>query len=332
MIKSHNMAQENLSPYLERLKVLKELNLIQTPDTETAGGKHKFNPKIVFLDTEQGVSEVGDAIAQGWPVVTDYGATYGTAFPPNIREAVATARGETEPLATVSIVTFRDVAFGWMDTTRIHPDIVEALNEGKFDILTGISFIRFACNEKCQETLGHHYVNEKKEVQVFIVPDEDPLMAYLRKDHNLAYIAVRSSNVTGQQEQAFAPGAVKYAQAIGAPIMAVRSLDSFNVQIEDEHLVRQNQYVNLQRKRFGSQPIISLSSAEEPAVVTLVRAGNTDPSTLQSLMADIVSEKIGFVYVPEKVTSFSRQMYKTEDSVKSPQEIRKLLLEHSGIK
>jgi len=326
------MASNTLSPYLKRLEVLKELNLLPSSGSDAVKGKHVHNPKIVFLDTEQGVSEVGDAIAQGWPVVTDYGSTYGTAFPPQIRDAIATARGEVEPLATVSIVTFRDVAYGWMDTSRIHPHILSALNEGKFDILTGVSFMRFACNDKCEEALGHHYVNSNKEVQVFIVPDNDALMAYLRKDHNLSYIAVRSSNVTGQQEEAFANGAVKYAQAIGAPILAVRSLESFSAQIEDERLVKEKQFENLQRKRYGSQPIISLSSSDEPPVVTLVRAGNTDPSTLQKLLSNIVSNEIGFVFVPEKTTAFSRPMYKAEDSVNSPEKIRQLLLEHSGVK
>ncbi|HEX8923417.1 MAG TPA: hypothetical protein VF828_01645, partial [Patescibacteria group bacterium] len=214
----------------------------------------------------------------------------------------------------------------------IHPHIVEALNAGKFDILTGISFIRFAGNKKCCQELGHHYINNKNEVQVFIVADNDPLMSYLRLNHNIAYIAVRSSNVSGQQEQAFVPGAIEYAHTIGAPILAVRSLQSFNIQIEDSHLVKGERYKNLQRKRFGSQPIIKLSSKDESALITLVRAGNTDPATLQRLMSDIVSEKIGFVYIPEKVTPFLRPMFQVKNSIKSPAAIRHLLLEHSGIK
>jgi len=306
-----------LSPYLERLRVLKE------------GGPSPV--KIVFLDTLQGVSEVGDAIARGWPVVTDYGATYGTAFPPDIREAVATARGETLPLATVSIVTFRDVAYRWMDTGRIHPHLVEALNDGRFDILTGISFIRFACTRECQRSLGHHYINDHREVQVFIVPDNDPLMSYLKTDHNLSYIAVRSSNITGRQEEAFAPGAAKYAKEIGAPIMAVRSLAAYQAQKKDEKLVGNQLYDRLQRKRYGSQPIISLSTVDQPPAITLVRAGNTDPATFQRLMSGIVSDKIGFIYVPEKAAAFHRPMYQVDNSVDAPEQIRQLLLLDSGL-
>jgi hypothetical protein len=219
-----------------------------------------------------------------------------------------------------------------MDSSRIHPHINDALNQGKFDILTGITFIRFACNEHCQTTLGPNYVNNNQEVQVFIVPDDDPLMAYLRRDHNLAYIAVRSSNITGQPEQAFAKGAVKYAKTIGAPILAIRSLDSFNTQIEDEQLVINQQFNLLQRKRYGSQPIIRLSTKTEEPLITLVRAGNTDPSTLQKLMAEIISDKIGFIYIPEKITTFVRPMYKAKSTIKNPKNIRRLLLKHSGIK
>lgn len=320
------MVAAKLSPYLARLDALRKLHLLPNQNN------NQFSPKIVFLDTKQGVSEVGDAIAQGWPVVTDYGATYGTAFPLEIREAIAIARAETEPLATVSIVTFRDVAYSWMDIDRIHPHIVEALNDHKFDVLIGISFIRFACNSVCQASLSHHYINKEQEVQVFIVPDYDPLMAYLRQDHNIAYIAVRSSNVTGKQEEAFVSGATEYAKDIGAPILAIRSLNSFRTQINDEPFVREHQFDKLQRKRFGSQPIISLSSVGSPAIITLVRAGNTSPSTLQKLMADIVSDKIGFSYVPEKTNQYIRPMYQVDDQFINPDQIRQRLLEHSGLK
>lgn len=320
------MSTPKLSPYLKRLDTLRKLNLL--PDQRG----NKFTPKIVFLDTRQGVSEVGDAIAQGWPVVTDYGATYGTAFPPGIRQAIAAARKESEPLQVVSLVTFRDIAYQWMDTGRIHPDVMSALNHGKFDILTGIAFLRFAGNSHCQDTLGPHYVNSRKEVQVFIVPDSDPLMSYLRSDHNLAYIAVRSSNISGHPEEPFAAGAAKYAQAIGAPILAVRSLESFNAQVEDERLARENLFDRLRRKRFGSQPIIHLPSVDDEPVITVVRAGNTEPSTLQRLMSRIVSHRIGFVYRPEKVTTFARPRYHVADDVIKPAKIRRLLLEHSGLK
>lgn len=320
-----------LSPYLERLAALQKLGLLPHQGGEDSSKNTEFEPKIVFMDTAQGVAEVGDALAMGWPVITDYGATYGTTFPPQIREAVALARGEVEPLPTVSIVTFRDVAYGWMDTSRIHPELVQSLNAGKFDILNGISFIRYPCNTTCQETLGRHYVNAKQEVQVFIIPDDDPLMSYLRSEHRLAYIAVRSSNVTGQQEEAFPEGALKYAAAIGSPILAVRSLESLTVQQEDEQNVRENLSEKLNRKRYGSQPIVTLSSVDEPPALTLTRAGNTDPATLQRLMADIIADGISFVYIPEKTTSFTRPMYAAGDDARTPQEIRRLLLKHSGL-
>ncbi|MFA5828814.1 MAG: hypothetical protein WC841_05675 [Candidatus Shapirobacteria bacterium] len=326
-------AQENppLSPYLQRLAALQKLGLLPHQGGELPSKTSEFAPKIVFMDTPQGVAEVGDALAMGWPVITDYGATYGTTFPPHIREAVALARGEVEPLPTVSIVTFRDVAYGWMDTSRIHPDIVKSLNAGKFDILNGIAFMRYSCNDVCQKTLGRHYVNAKQEVQVFIVEDVDPLMSYLRREHRLAYIAVRSSNVTGQQEEAFPGGALKYAASIGSPILAVRTVASLTVQQEDEQNVRENLYDKLKRKRYGSQPIVTLSSVDEPPAITLTRAGNTDPATLQRLMADIIADGIGFVYIPEKVTNFTRPMYAAGDDVRTPQDIRQSLLRHSGL-
>ena len=283
------------------------------------------------MDTQQGVSEVGDTIAEGWPVVTDYGATYGTTFPSHLRREIALARGEIEPLETVSLVTFKDNAYSWMNLKRIHPLLLKPIQEKKLDILEGISFIRYPCDDLGVRVVGRHYVNKSGEIQVFIVPPADPLMKYLRLNHDISYIAVRSSNISGRPEEPFAKGAVKYAASIAAPILAIRSLKSFYTQIEDEHLVKRRLFDKIKRKRYGSQPIIRLPSVDDEPLITLVRAGNTHPDVIKKLLKNILAVGIGFSYLPEKKIKFKRQMYHLDSQITDPRSIRRLLLKYSNL-
>ena len=324
------MTEIKLSSYLERLQILRDLNLLPAA-IKRGSKKNPFAPKIVFLDTDQGVAEVGDAIAQGWPVVTDYGSTYGTAFPPLIRQEVALARGEKEPLETVSLVTFREVAYSWMDFQRIHPTIIKAIENHKLRILEGVAFMRFAANDLCVKAVGPNHINQLGEVQVFIVSHQDPLMAYLRRQHGINFIAVRSSNISGQKEEAFAHGAAKYASQIGAPLLAVRSLKSFSDQIEDERKLKQRLLSKLKRKRYGSQPIIRLPLVTEPSALTLVRSGNTHPVTMRALLAEILKEKIDLSFQPEKKTAFNRRQFQINRQIVQPTKIKKLLLKNSNL-
>ena len=193
---------------------------------------------MVFLDIEQGVTRAGDAIAEGWPVVTDYGATFGTAFPPHIREEIAVARKETAPLATVSLVTTRELAMAWMDLTKIHPSVRKLIKQHKLEILEGVSFVRFPASQLALDTIDPSCINSDHEIQVFIEPEDEPLMRYLKLKHHIEYIAVRSSNITGKLEETSVKGAMQYASEIGAPLFVMRSLNAFYVQVEDEALFR----------------------------------------------------------------------------------------------
>jgi len=291
-------------------------------------------PKILFLDNPVDVARIAHEIGgRKRPVVFDYGATYGTTFAPRSRENVAKVRGEIAPYETVSVVTTRKVASGWVDQERIHPDVAQSIKDGGLNVLDGVSFIRFPCNQKCEADLGPDFVNAKKEVQVFIVPESDPLMSSLKSGHNLKAVGVRSANMSGHEEERFIVGALQYARKIGAAIVAVRNPKTILSQIKDEKHLANNQPEKMQRKRYGSQPIVRLPTADEtPAAITLIRAGNTEPTTIRRLVSKAVPEKVDFVHANEKKTTFVRAEFSVDSKVALPGHIRKVLVKNSGVK
>lgn len=292
-------------------------------------------PVLVFLDTKEGIALVAEAIANDHPVVTDYGSTYGTAFSLKIRREIAHIRREQEPLPIVSLVCAKEQALKWMNKSEIHQDILESINNSdslsNLDIISGISFIRFKCTQEAREELGEYYVNKDNEVQVFIV-DDDPLMKYLADHYDIHYIAVRSSNITGNPEEPFKSGAEKYASEIGAPIIAVRNKVALQAQLEDEELVSTQQIdEGMKRKRMGSQPILTFKKeyidGEEKAVVELVRAGNTSQETIQRLLNNFLQGgKILFRYNEVKPVGW-RKEFNVDPAITDPQEIKKIILE-----
>lgn len=293
----------------------------------------QHHPQLVFLDTQEGIELVAAAIAKGHPVVTDYGATYGTAFSLNIRQEVAEIRREQEPLAVVSLVCSKMDAVRWMDTSRLHPEIVASIHNqeesSNLDVIEGISFIRFPCTEEAKEELGPYYVNKEREVQAFMV-DDDPLMSYLAQQYDVHYIAVRSSNITGRPEEPFKNGAEVYATEIGAPIIAVRSKAALQAQLDDEAVVSTSDIVeNLRRQRVGSQPILVFKTENGEAVVELARAGNTTPETMQRLLRDFLRDSIKFTYHEEKVAGHTRKMFDVNPAITEPAEIKKIILKAS---
>lgn len=265
--------------------------------------------KIVYLDTDEGVSAFGDAIAHGWPALLDMGATYGTAFVDAARPDVGAARGEGGKLVTVSMVARLSDALGWMDRDKIHPSILKAIDANALDLLRGVLFIRFPANETGR-TLGQHCINDEGEIQVFCYPEDDPVLSYLRNTHNIPYFDARSSNITGSPEEPFAPGAVDYACAIAAPVVAVSSLDALETQIIDQALHRHGLISQMRRKRFGSFPILRLSQstidATMPPFITIVRAGNTHPDTLTRLAKGCFPEA-RILYTEEKKADFRHE-------------------------
>lgn len=329
-------AENSISSYKKRLLRIAKLHEWQKSREEygfPVGHVEKtlntHQPELVFLDTNEGVERVAQAIAQNHPVVTDYGATYGTAFSLNIRKEVAEVRREQEPLAIVSLVCSMKDALRWMNRNRLHPTIVKAIDSGGLDIIAGVSFVRFPCNDEAFNELGSYYVNEDQEVQVFIV-DNDPLMDHLSQHHNIHYIAVRSSNITGKPEEPYAKGAQAYASEIGAPIIAVRSKAALAAQLEDEQIASSSELVeSLRRKRMGSQPILVFKTMAGKAVVELVRAGNTTPETMKRLLRDFLGGSIEFVYHEEKVAAHTRKMFEAPANLMEPQQIKEAILEAS---
>ncbi|MFN8448302.1 MAG: hypothetical protein U0521_06860 [Anaerolineae bacterium] len=124
-------------------------------------------------------------------------------------------------------------------------------------------FVRFPAND-AGRALGKHCVNEDGEIQVMLFPESDPILNYLRDTYGIRYYEVRSSNISGSPEEPFAPGAVEYACAIAAPVVAVRSFEALEAQIIDQALFKQNLISVMRRKRFGSFPIVRLPQLNNP--------------------------------------------------------------------
>jgi len=284
--------------------------------------------ELVFLDSEEGVARIATAICEGYPVVTDYGATFGTTFSPGIRKEIAQMRHEQEPLATVSLVCDMQTALEWLDRERLPEDLKTSIQENGLDIFAGISFIRFPATAEAQAEVGEFYVNAHNEIQVFIV-ENDPLMNELKK-RGRKYVAVRSSNLTGEHEETYLNGATAYAETIGAPLIAIRSKKQLELILSDTSVSSSADISKQARARVGSQPIVSFGTTDTgEACVTLVRAGNTSPGTMQRLLRDFLGEDIKFQYSEEKKTNFSRQAFEVSEEISQPSDIKQELLKAS---
>lgn len=282
--------------------------------------------KIVFLDTPDGIAGFADALAAGWPVLLDMGATYGTAFRDEIRPDVAEARGEAE-LVTVSMIARMGDALRWMDLDAIHPALREPVQSSAMSLLQKNLFLRFPANENGRHT-GKHCVNADGEIQVMLYPEDDRILNYLNYAYDLRYYEVRSSSIAGSQEESFAPGAVEYACAIAAPVVAVRSLAALEAQIIDQALFKQGLMSVMRRKRYGSFPIVRIPRVTDPSerpIIQLVRAGNTSPETIAMLLRGCFPDAL-MIYSEEK---FGMRRHEYESPFDDPQQIQADLLRAS---
>jgi len=312
--------------YHQHLSDRKRQTLIMSGAVVNSALSHSLL-RVVFLDSPEGIAAFSDALAAGWPALLDMGATYGTAFQDSIRAEVGEARHETGTLVTVSMVARTSDALTWMDRNAMHPRILAAIDSGALNALQRVIFVRFPANETGR-ALGKHCVNEAGEIQVMLFPEDDPILCYLLEKHHLRYYEVRSSNISGSPEEPFAPGAVEYACAIAAPVVAVHSFAALEAQMIDQALYKQNLIPLMRRKRFGSFPIVRLprpeNSSDRPTL-PIVRAGNTSPDTVARLVTGCFPEAL-VVYAEEKST-FKRHEY--ESPYDDPHEIQKDLLRAS---
>lgn len=269
--------------------------------------------RMVYMNTPEGIATLGDTIAAGWPALLDMGATYGTAFLDPVRPDVGAARRESGNLVTVSLIACLDEALTWMDQDRMHPVMLDYIQQGVFSLFQKVFFVRFPANA-LGRSLGNYCVNEEGEIQVMFFPREDALLTYLREAHHIHYFEVRSSNITGLPEEPFAPGAVDYACSIAAPVVAVSSVQALETQMVDQALYKQGFVSLMRRKRFGSFPIIQLPTrpadkSTTPPTVLITRAGNTTPETVSRLLKSCMPE-IDVVYSEEK-HGHARREYKS---------------------
>jgi hypothetical protein len=284
--------------------------------------------KIVFLDTPDGIAGFADALAAGWPVLLDMGATYGTAFRDEIRADVGAARGETvNDLVTVSMIARMGDALRWMDVDAIHPALRGPVQSPAMSLLQKVLFLRFPANENGRHT-GKHCVNADGEIQVMLYPEDDRILNYLNYAYDLRYYEVRSSNISGSPEEPFAPGAVEYACAIAAPVVAVRSFAALEAQMIDQALFKQGLMSVMRRKRYGSFPILRIPRVTDPSerpIIQLVRAGNTSPETIAMLVRGCFPDAL-MIYSEEK---FGHRRHEYESPFDDPQQIHADLLRAS---
>lgn len=312
-------------PYRQHLNDRKRQTLIMNGAVLNSALSHSLL-RVVFLDSRDGVAAFGDALAAGWPALIDMGATYGTAFQDSIRSDVGAARQEAGALVTVSMVARLNDALQWMDKAAIHPALLARIEAGAFDAVQKVVFVRFPANE-AGRALGKHCVNEDGEIQVMFFPDDDPILNYLRDTYNITNYEVRSSNISGSPEEPFAPGAVEYACAIAAPVVAVRSFQALEAQMIDQALYKQGLIAAMRRQRFGSFPIIRFAqtvSGDAPAI-SIVRAGNTAPGTVARLVKGCFPEAT-VTYTEEKL---AHKRHEYESPLDDPHEIQADLLRAS---
>jgi hypothetical protein len=275
-------------------------------------------PKVYYQNNPVHLSEICLAISKGWPVVVDYGSTFGTSFIPHVRKKIAQLRQEALPLRTVSLITTYRTASKWVDYARIHPKYIPHIKHNILSRLKGIAFIRFPANPETIKQLGKYFINDQGEVQVFLVPENEPLMKHLRQKHHIPFIAVRSSNLENQPEEYTPHGAYTYACQIKSPLIAY---------INESSPQKKNIL-----KRFGSQPIVKIPSDNTPGPLILVRSSNTHPDAIKNLLIETVSE-VGFLHQEEKQRPI-RDSYNPIPEIKgkiTPHKIKKSLLKASGL-
>ncbi len=308
-------------PYRQHLSDRKRQTLIMNGAVLNSALSHSLL-RVVFLDSREGIAAFGDALAAGWPALLDMGATYGTAFQDAIRGDVGAARQEAGSLVTVSMVARLNDALTWMDKAALHPALRARIEDGALTRLERVVFVRFPANESGR-ALGQHCVNEDGEIQVMFYPEDDAILGYLRQTYDISNFEVRSSNISGSPEEPFAPGAVEYACAIAAPVVAVRSFQALEAQMIDQALYKQGLTKAMRRQRFGSFPIIRLARANSATpTISIVRAGNTAPETVARLVRGVFPEA-SVVYSEEKL---AHKRHEYESPFYAPQDIQADLL------
>lgn len=273
--------------------------------------------RIAFQDNSKHIASIGKALINGNPIVFDYGATFGTTFIIQIREKVAQLRHESLPLKTVSLVTTYSQAMEWIDLRHVHKNLHHHINNHLLQRLEEIAFIRFPANLKAKQLLGKNYINSLGEIQVYIVPENDPLLSHLKQKHNINYLAVRSSNLEGQPEEFTPEGAVKYANEI----MASHILFISKQNLAAKHL----------RQRVGSQPIIRIPSHKDNGQIAVVRSANTHPDAIFQLF-DGTLNKDNFCILEEKQVSFRNPYNPLKELIDpTPESVLKALKIASGL-
>ncbi|MFC1626645.1 hypothetical protein ACFL1P_00410 [Patescibacteria group bacterium] len=262
----------------------------------------KKNPQIIYLSEKitgkkdkKAIRKIAQTISDGKLVVIDFGATYGTAFKADIvtRREVAIKRNETKPFATVSLVSTLQYISTLIDRSKLHPVIVAMNLKGLNSAFENIAFIRFPITPEASEKLGSDFVNKDGEVQVFLVPQNEPLLKELRNRHRIYYYAVRSSNTAGEPENPDFSGALVYAQKIDSSMLVVGSREG-----------SQKEQI-----RKSSQPIVCLplNIVEDGAkiripIFKITRAGNTHPKLLERWIKHNFPS-VHVVYEEEKIVS-----------------------------
>jgi hypothetical protein len=297
--------ERKMTDYELHLLRLRDFNRRVAEDELVVDGRTtQFFPMVVDVDAPDAAEKMAAAMIDGWPVVNSWGATYGTTFLLENREAVAKGRNEKRPLVKVSLVAPRSTAVTWFDEGQLGEEAAGALPQ-VLEICEGVAFVRGPASDEVKRTM------ERDEIQVFPVPEDNPLVCALRVKGRDGIVAVRSSNMQGEPEEPTFEGAADYARRLGAA-MVVGPFDRDR---------------EARRERVWSQPILELGESK----IKIRRRGNTDPETLERLMSGVVGKWDLEFEVGEEEPVAYRTYYHSPDELTEPGEIKAELLRAAGL-
>lgn len=252
---------------------------------------------------EEGVEKLVDCIIDGQIAVVEFGNNHAVLFDPHIRDDVAVARQETPVEQTEHTKRYREVGTlltfpifeTIVDQDRIHPAFRGKNLKKLIPVLEGIAFVRFPVNS-FREQLGYPFINDRDQMQGFLVTDEEPITnAFL--DHQML-VAVRSTNREGHLEATLPADALEQATQMGA---------SLYVATNPARLARTAHPVDACTHSYAIIDITWFGNMGKPIII-IRRTGNLELNTLRQHIKAHVPQ-VNVMYFPDKPERPDRPRY-----------------------
>lgn len=291
----------------------------------------KRSVSVVTLDTPEGRARALASLTAKKIIVAHFGCTNGTVTAVGDREEAATKRQERrdKPLAISSVFAPADVAF------QMYPVGEDAMRFfHAIERMTNIGFVRHRYDPRSlalnrasaqyKKDLEKYCVNKQGEIQVFPMREFPLADAYAQEHPYEPFLAVRSANVEGKQEQATLSGAISLSRKMeldevfwlseASRLQAehdqeIQMANGLSVDLEGFAVGNYGSYEEMTQKRWGSVPIISIGT--NSADFTIERIGNVHPETMVHILTDMSP---GYsVHVVEGTERAYRTQYEVKD-------------------